>query len=263
MARYGRDFMGRVRGMWNQLSEGVQQERGQEGHGRRPMQATGPGGEGYFLSDDMARDARYTMDYDRGWDDVGDRGFPPSGMAQFGRAGAGRGYGGDYRTGRGGSDAGEFFVNRAQGGDTGYHTGYQRDLGMQGGGTARGGGYARGGSGYDRGYAAGGSPMRNGGYARGGSSMGYDRGYTGGGYTGGGSAMGYDRGYRGGHLDRGAGYGRDFRDMGSGMQSYYSGTYREGGVIGQSSSRGGMVHPAGREQGGGRNHTPPPYTRGR
>lgn len=208
MARYGRDFMGRVRGMWNQLSHGLQPERGgqqdrvQEGHGRRPMQATGPGGEGYFLSPNMARDARYTMDYDGGWDEVGDRGSPPGGMAQFGRAGAGRGYGGDYRPGRGGSDAGEFFVNRHRGGGTGYHAGYERDLGMRGGMSSGGGGYggdyyARGGSpmGYDRGYPGRGSPM------------GYDRGYT-----GGGSARGYDRGYRGGPMDRGPRYGRDFGD---------------------------------------------------
>ncbi|HYW10777.1 MAG TPA: hypothetical protein VE871_02440 [Longimicrobium sp.] len=217
MARYGRDFMGRVRGMWNQLSHGPQHERGgqqdrvQEGHGRRPMQATGPGGEGYFLSPTMARDARYTMDYDRGWDDVGGRGFRPGGMAQFGRAGAGRGYGGDYRTGRGGSDAGEFFVNRGQGGDTGYHTGYQRDLGMQGGPTS--------GERYGGDYPRGGFPVRyDRGYAGGGAFMGYDRGYQ-----GGGSSMGYDRGYRGGRMDRGQRYSRD---MDSDIQSYYLGTYR-------------------------------------
>jgi hypothetical protein len=239
MARYGRDFMGRVRGMWNQLSDGIQQGRGpqqERGGSRSPMQAEGPGGEGYFLSSSMARGARYSMDYDNGWDDVGDRGFPPSGMAQFGRAGAGRGYGGDYRTGRGGADAGEFFVNR-NGGDTGYHGGYERDLGMRGGPTSGGRGYG-------------------GDYARGGQGGGYDRGYT-----GGGSPMGYDRGYRGGHLDRGPGYARDYRDMGEGMRSYYSGTYREGGVIGQSSARGGMVPPAGREhEGSGHNRTPFPRT---
>ncbi len=226
MARYGRDFMGRVRGMWNQLSHGLQHEggglqgRGQAGQGRRPMQATGPGGEGYFLSPNMARDARYTMDYDRGWDDVGDRGFPPSGMAQFGRAGAGRGYGGDYRTGRGGSDAGEFFVNRHSGDDTGYHAGYERDLGMRGGPTSGGrygGAYARGGSsqGFGGGYTG------NRGYTGGGAAGGYDRGYQ-----GGGSAMGYDRGYRAGQLDRGQRYSRDFRDRDSELQSYYLGTYR-------------------------------------
>jgi hypothetical protein len=227
MARYGRDFMGRVRGMWDQLSHGVQQG-GRGGQRRPPMQATGPGGEGYFLSPDMARHASYSLDYsDRGWDDVGDRGFPPGGMTQFGRAGAGRGYGGDYRTGRGGYDAGEFFVNRTRGADTGYHPGYERDLGMRRG-------MAAGGRGYGADYGRGGSPMR------------------------------YDRGYRGGHLDRGPGYSRDFRDMDSGLQSYYSGTYREGGVIGQSSARGGMVPPAGREhEGSGHNRTPPPYTRGR
>lgn len=225
MARYGRDFMGRVRGMWDRLTDD-----GQEGGGRprRPAQseAMGPGGEGYFLSPDMARRASYDVSYtERGWN--GGRGSSPGGMAQFGRAGAGRGYGGDYRTGRGGYDAGEFFVNRTHGGDTGYHPGYERDLGMR------------------RGMAAGG------------------RGY-GAEYTHGGFATGYDRGYRGAHRDRGRGYGGDFRDMGSGLQSYYSGTYREGGVIGQSSARGGRGLPAGREhEGSGRNRTPPPFPRGR
>lgn len=227
MARYGRDFMGRVRGMWERFAgdEHGNGRPGGRGYGRdyRSMQATGPGGEGYFLSRDMARGADYGIDYtDRGWDDVGDRGFMPADIAQFGRAGAGRGYGGDYRTGRGGSDAGEFFVNR-QGGDTGYHGGYERDLGMRG----RGGGYGRE-------------------------------------YTYGGFASGYDRGYRGGHLDRGRRYGGDYRDMNAGLRSYYSGTAREGGVIGQTSTRGGMVPPAGREhEGGRRNHTPFPRTYGR
>lgn len=223
MAGYGRDFMGRVRGMWDRFA-GPRDE----GPRQRPMGATGPGGEGYFLSRDMARDSG--IDYSgRGWDDVGDRGFPPGGMAQFGRAGAGRGYGGDYRTGRGGYDSGEFFVNRHQGGDTGYRP-YQRDLGIQG----------------DRDMAAGG--------------WGYGSEYTYGGF-----ARGYDRGYRGGgHLDRGPRYGNDYRDMDAGMRSYYSGTHRDGGVIGQSSSRGGMVPPAGREHEGGRNNnTPFPRPRGR
>lgn len=204
MARYGRDFMGRVRGMWDQLSGHWQGHERSPGYGRdyRPMQATGPGGEGYFLSRDMARDADYGMDYaDRGRDEVG-RGFPPGGMAQFGRAGAGRGYGGDYRTGRGGRDAGEFFVNR-QGGDTGYHGGYERDLGMQ-----RGRGMAAGGRGY------------------------------GAEYTYGGFATGYDRGYRGGQPDRGqGGYGRDYRDMDPGLRGYYGSTYRQDSVMGQGSQR--------------------------
>lgn len=229
MARYGRDFMGRVRGFWDRVSDQWQAQNRARRYGGDdgPMQATGPGAEGYFLSRDMAREADYTMDYaDRGWDDVGDRGFPPGGMAQFGRAGAGRGYGGDYRTGRGGYDAGEFFVNR-QGGGTGYRGGYERDLPMR------------------RGMAAGG------------------RGY-GADYTRGGFAMGYDRGYRGGYADRGAGYAGDYHDMGAGMRSYYSGTPREGGVIGQSSARGGMVPPAGREHEGSRhNRTPFPRTYGR
>lgn len=232
MARYGRDFMSRVRGFWDRVADQWQHQQGRGGYGRdfrRPMQATGPGAEGYFLSRDMARDADDSMDYaDRGWDDVGDRGFPPGGMAQFGRAGAGRGYGGDFRTGRGGYDAGEFFVNR-QGGDTGYRGGYERDLGLQAGRRMAAGG---------RGYGAD--------------------------YTRSGFAMGYDRGYRGGHLDGGARYGGDYRDMGEGMRSYYSGTYREGGVIGQSSTRGGMVPPAGREhEGSGRNRAPFPRTYGR
>lgn len=132
MARYGRDFMGRVRGMWDRFADQVQDQRPRP-QPRRPQQmdAMGPGGEGYFLSHDMVRHADYTLDYgDHGRGDVGDRGFPPGGMAQFGRAGAGRGYGGDYRSGRGGYDAGEFFVNRHPSGDTGYR-GYQRDLGMR------------------------------------------------------------------------------------------------------------------------------------
>lgn len=232
MARYGRDFMGRVRGMWDRFSEQLQpNERGPR-HGRdyRPMQATGPGGEGYFLSRDMARDADYGMDYTaRGWDNVGDRGFPPGGMAQFGRAGAGRGYGGDYRTGRGGPDAGEFFVNR-QGGDTGYHGGYERDLGMQ-----RDPGMPRG-----RGMAAGG------------------RGY-GAEYTYGGFATGYDRGYRGGGVDGGrGGYSRDFRDMDAGLRSYYGSTYRQDSVLGQGSPRGGREL-----EGSGRSRPPFPRTYGR
>jgi hypothetical protein len=228
MAGYGRDFMGRVRGMWNRFAGHEHRNGRSYGRDYRPMGATGPGGEGYFLSRDMARDADYSMDYaDRGWDDVGDRGFPPGGFAQFGRAGAGRGYGGDYRTGRGGYDAGEFFVNRNRGGGTGYRDGYQRDLGLQ------------------RGMAAGG------------------RGY-GADYSRGGFAMGYDRGYRGGHLDRGQRYAGDYRDMDSGLRSYYSGTAREGGVVGQTSSRGGMVPQAGREhEGSGRNRTPFPRTYGR
>lgn len=231
MERYGRDFMGQVRGMWNRFAGQGQRGGGSRygsdyryggdyrsgGGGRRPMEATGPGGEGYFLSPDMAADADATMDYsDRGWDDAGDRGFMPGDIAQFGR-----GYSDDYRSGRGGRDAGEFFVNR-QGGDTGYRGGYQRDLGMQG-------------------------------------RPGYGADYTYGGFT-----RGYDRGYRGGHLDRGPRYGNDYRDMGPGLRGYYSGTAREGGVIGQTLSRGGMVPPAGRErEGSGRTRTPFPRTYGR
>lgn len=192
MARYGRDFMGRMRGMWNQLSDGVQHGRGPHpgrGGGRRPLEAEGPGGEGYFLSADMARGARYSMDYDRGWSDAAGRGSTSGGMAQFGRAGAGRGYGGDYRTGRGGRDAGEFFVNR-NGGDTGYHGGYERDLGMRGG--MEGGG---------RGYGAD--------------------------YVGGGFAGGYDRGGQPGRTPR---YARDYRPMDAGLRGDYGGTYRDGGT---------------------------------
>jgi hypothetical protein len=221
MARYGRDFMGRVRGAWDRFA-------GHRRGGRpRPMDATGPGGEGYFLSRDMARGADYGLDYaDRGWDDVGDMGFPPGGMAQFGRAGAGRGYGGDYRTGRGGSDAGEFFVNRHHGDDTGYRDAYQRDLGMSGGygvpsprggpsyGAGGFGGYGRGGSsgagrggfgGYDRGFS---------GFGRG-ASGGYDRGFSGFG--------GYDRGYRG---NASRGYAGDYRNVHPVRRGYDGGGYR-------------------------------------
>ncbi|HEX6041843.1 hypothetical protein [Longimicrobium sp.] len=176
MERYGRDFMGQVRGMWDRFTGQGRRGGGSRygGDYRRPMEATGPGGEGYFLSRDMAR-GDYGLDYsDRGWDDVGDRGFMPGDIAQFGSPGRGRGYGGDYNTGRGGRDAGEFFVNR-QGGNTGYHGGYQRDLGMQG----------RGGYGAD--------------YTYGGFARGYDRGYRGGPPD------------RGGHLDRGPRYGVDYR----------------------------------------------------
>jgi hypothetical protein len=173
MARYGRDFMGRVRGMWDRFAGH------DSGHGQRdarpPMQATGPGGEGYFLSREMARHADCGIDFaDRGWDDVGDRGFPPGGMAQFGRGDVGRGYGGDYRTGRGGYDRGEFFVNRGGAGRTGCRPGYERDLGERGGMAAGG-----------RGYGAD--------YTRSGFAMGYDRGYRGGFADG---SPGYDRGYR-------------------------------------------------------------------
>jgi hypothetical protein len=178
MARYGRDFMGRVRGMWDRFSG--------DSHGpmgRPRTEAMGPGGEGYFLTPDMARHASYSLDYsDHGRGDGGGRGFPPGGMAQFGRAGAGRGYGGDYRTGRGGYDAGEFFVNRTRGADTGYHPGYERDLGMRRGMAAGGRGY---GADYDRG-----------------------------------PAMGYDRGYRGAQPGRATGYNRDYRDGGQSYPSF-------------------------------------------
>jgi len=167
MSGYGRDFMGRVRGMWDRFAN-PPQDSGRRP--QRPMQATGPGGEGYFLSRDMAREAGYAADYrSRGYDDPIGYGYPAGGMAQFGRAGAGRGYGGDFQTGRGGYDRGEFFVNRGGAGGTGYRPGYERAVGMRGGMAAGGRGYgadyARGGSGYDRGYR--------------GESSGYDRGYRG------------------------------------------------------------------------------------
>lgn len=163
MARYERDFMGRVRGMFERMAGDDDRPRG-----RRPMDASGPGAEGYFLSPEMAYDAEYNLrrreraGYDRGY-----------GIAQFGRAGSGRGYGGDFQTGRGGYDRDQFFVNRRPG-TSGYRTGgYERDLGMRGG----------------MGYAAGQRP----------------RGY-GGEYDG--FPMGYDRGFRarGGRYD--GGYGR-------------------------------------------------------
>jgi hypothetical protein len=160
MARYERDFMGRVRGMFDRMAGGDDHHRP-----RRPMDASGPGAEGYFLSPEMAYDAEYGLrqreraGYDRGY-----------GMAQFGR-----GYGGDYQTGRGGYDRDEFFVNRRPG-TSGYRTGrYERDLGMRGGmGQAagpRGRGYGAdyGGRGfpigYDRGFGARGSRY-DGGYGR-------------------------------------------------------------------------------------------------
>ncbi len=156
MARYERDFIGRVRGMWNRIA-------GDDDRGPRPMMdASGPGAEGYYLTRGMAYDAEYN--FSRGDRGGYDRGY---GMAQFGRAGRGRGYGGDFQTGRGGPDRDEFFVNRRPG-DSGYSGGaYERDLGPRGGmryaaGQPRGRGYGDeygGGQGY-RGFP-----------------MGYDRGY--------------------------------------------------------------------------------------
>lgn len=160
MSGYGHDFMGRVRGMWDRFANPPQNSGRRP---QRPMQATGPGGEGYFISRDMARDANYAMDYRaRGYDDAAGYGYPTGGMAQFGRAGAGRGYGGDFQTGRGGYDRGDFFVNRGGAGGTGYRPGYERAVGMRGYGAD----YTRGGSGgYDRGYRGG--------------PAGYDRGFRG------------------------------------------------------------------------------------
>lgn len=145
MARYERDFMGRVRGMLDRISDfGREDEdraprRMEAGdRNRPPMPASGPGGEGYFLSPQMARNAAYDTDY--GEDGGADRGRR-GGMAQFGAAGAGRGYGGDYRTERSGRDAGEFFVNRSRGNGTGYRADYERDLGMRGDRGVEAGGY--------------------------------------------------------------------------------------------------------------------------
>lgn len=164
MARYERDFMGRVRGMFERMAEG-DDDRPR----RRPMDASGPGAEGYYLSPEMAYDADYGLrrlertGYDRGY-----------GMAQFGRAGAGRGYGGDFQTGRGGYDQDEFFVNRRPG-TSGYRGGgYERDLGMRRGMAAGGRGY---GADYGmRGYGAGYGPRGFGGR---GPGSGYDRGFRG------------------------------------------------------------------------------------
>jgi hypothetical protein len=151
MARYERDFMGRVRGMFDRIAGGNDHRP----LPRRPMDASGPGAEGYYLSPEMAYDAEYGLrqreraGYDRGY-----------GMAQFGTPGRGRGYGGDFQTGRGRYDSGEFFVNRRPG-TSGYRTGgYERDLGMRGG----------------MGYAAGPRP-RGYGAEYGGFSMDYDRGF--------------------------------------------------------------------------------------
>lgn len=157
MARYERDFMGRVRGMFERMA-GRDERRP---HPRRPMDASGPGAEGYFLSPEMAYDAEYGLrrheraGYDRGY-----------GMAQFGRAGAGRGYGGDYQTGRGGYDRDEFFVNRRPG-TSGYRAGgYERDLGMRGGMGYAAGPHPRGyQADYDRGFRGRGGRY-DGGYRR-------------------------------------------------------------------------------------------------
>ena len=163
MARYERDFMGRVRGMFQRLAGDDHPRRG-----RPMMDASGPGAEGYYLSPEMAYDAEYGLHrHERGGRGY-DRGYR-GGMAQFG----GGGYAGDYSTGRGGYDRDEFFVNRRPG-DSGYRAGYERDLGMR-----RGMGYAAGPRG--RGYA---------------DDYGAD-------YGGRGFAMGYDRGYRGGFGGRG------------------------------------------------------------
>ena len=171
MPGYGRDFAGQLRGTWDRLTHHPDDAGPRR---QRPMEATGPGGEGYFLSHDMVRHADYTIDYrDRGPDDAYGRRDPGGGMAQFGRAGAGRGYGGDYRTGRGGYDSGEFFVNRGGAGGTGYHPGYTRDVGMRGG-------MAAGARGYGADYSRRDSPARYDGVYRGGypdwSSRGYEDG---------------------------------------------------------------------------------------
>lgn len=150
MARYERDFIGRVRGMWERIA-------GDDDRGRSPrMDAAGPGGEGYYLSRDMAYDAEFRFNArDRGLHGRG-RYDQSYGMGQFNR-----GYGSDYATGRGGADRDEFFVNR-QPAESGYRGGaYERDLGMRG--TRRrghaddyGADFGRGRSmGYDRGYGAG------------------------------------------------------------------------------------------------------------
>lgn len=169
MARYERDFMGRVRGMLDRISgyggeEDDRAPRRMEGgprRGRPPMPASGPGGEGYFLSPQMARNAAYDTDYDDdgGWD-PGRRG----GMAQFGSAAAGRGYGGDFRTERGGPDAGEFFANRNRGGGTGYRADYERDVGMRPRGIQAGGYDADFSRGNGTGYAAPHNGLRGGGF---------------------------------------------------------------------------------------------------
>lgn len=146
MGRYERDFMGRVRGMFERMAGDDRPRR------HRPMDASGPGAEGYYLSPEMAYDAEYGLrrlerDHAGGYD----RAY---GMAQFGRAGAGRGYGGDYQTGRGGYDRDEFFVNRRPG-TSGYRTGrYERGMGWAAGARGYGDDYRGRGfpMGYDRGF---------------------------------------------------------------------------------------------------------------
>ena len=142
MAGYGRGFMGRGRGVRDRSEE------------HDPLQdAVGPGAEGYYLSRDMAMDVE--MDYPRRSRDFDDDGGFPGGMARFGRAGRGRGYGGDFRTGRGGYDQAELFVNRHPG-ESGSRPGAcERGVGMRG-----------------RGYRAD--------YDTPGFAMGYDRGFRGG-----------------------------------------------------------------------------------
>lgn len=216
MARYERDFIGRVRGMFHRLA-------GDDDRPRRPMMdAAGPGGEGYYLTPGMRYDAEYGSSGGRGGYD---RGY---GMAQFGRAGRGRGYGGDFQTGRGGLDRDEFFVNRRPG-DSGYSGGaYERDLGPRGG-MGYGGGQPRG-----RGYAG---------------DYGAEPGLQG-------FPMGYDRGYRAGR-----GVPHNPGDMDSGLRGYYSGTSRVGGVMGQTSTEPGMVYPPDQGDRYGRGRNPRNYGR--
>lgn len=167
MAR-GEDFFDRARGLWGRVVGNG------EGHG-------GYGGQGRYSAD---RGMRHV---DRGWADMGDRGFEPGryadndysfmewdrGAADLGNmrggwSGGARGYdagygqGGDSRMGRpnldlwgrmGRQDMRGAYVNR-HGAGSGYQGGhYQRDLGMRGYGRdyrrGYGGDY---GPGYDRGY---------------------------------------------------------------------------------------------------------------
>lgn len=194
------------------------------------------------------------MDYDRGWDDVGNRGFDPARMSGSGLGGIveNRGWGGEDEV-RGGyrgdprrdgmrDGMRDGYVNRHPG-DTGYRAGrYERDLGPRGGYQGlRGNGFEGPAGGFG---GMGGSALRGArggqqGSPRGGMRTGYgaDFGPRGRG--------GYDAGFRGGPA------GPDLDGFGEGLRAMYSGTYNEGGVLGQTSNREFDVPEAGRQHEGG------------
>ncbi|HEX8392807.1 MAG TPA: hypothetical protein VF665_10665 [Longimicrobium sp.] len=187
------------------------------------------------------------MDYrDRGWDDLGDRGFDPARMSGSGGMGGiveNRGWGdeddvrngysgGSQRMDRGGRQGP--YADRHPGG-TGYQAGrYERDMGLRGNGFEgpRGGFQTQGGYEGPRGEFEG---PRGGGFGQGGARGGMR---TGRGYAAefgpqGGRAR-YDRGYNAGPRPH---TGPNLDEFGQGLRSMYSGIYNEGGVLGQTSSR--------------------------